>query len=123
MRCVWAKEQEQAKMEIDTFILAVSHDLRAPLRWNDGFSQGVLEECADTLGAGAQDKLRRIRAGAQHMSALIEGLLTLSRLTRTELTRQRVDLSGMVREVASELRRRDTERSLSLHIQDGLVAQ
>ncbi len=123
MRRAWAKELERANKELEAFSYSVSHDLRAPLRWIDGFSQGLMEECADTLGASAQDKLRRIRAGVQHMSALIEGLLKLSRITRTELTRQKVDLSGMAREVASELRRRDTERSLSLQIQDGLVAQ
>jgi len=123
MRRAWAIELEQANKELEAFSYSVSHDLRAPLRWIDGFSQGLMEECAGTLGAGPQDKLRRIRAGVQHMSALIEGLLKLSRVTRTELTRQRVDLSGMVRELASELRRRDAERTLSLHIQEGLVAQ
>ncbi|HEX9428675.1 MAG TPA: ATP-binding protein, partial [Candidatus Polarisedimenticolia bacterium] len=123
MRRAWARELEQSNKELEAFSYSVSHDLRAPLRWIDGFSQGLMEDCADTLDAGAQDKLRRIRAGVQHMNALIEGLLKLSRITRSELTRQNVDLSGMVREVASDLRRRDTERSLSLHIQDGLLVQ
>ncbi len=123
MRRAWARELEQANKELEAFSYSVSHDLRAPLRWIDGFSQGLMEDCADLLDAGARDKLDRIRAAVRHMGALIEALLQLSRITRSELTRQNVDLSGIARDVASELLRRDTQRHPNLHIQDGLMAQ
>ena len=123
MRRAWARELEQANKELEAFSYSVSHDLRAPLRWIDGFSQGLMEDCADLLDAGARDKLDRIRAAVRHMGALIEALLQLSRITRSELTRQKVDLSGIARDVASELLRRDTQRHPNLHIQDGLMAQ
>ncbi|HEX9867001.1 MAG TPA: histidine kinase dimerization/phospho-acceptor domain-containing protein, partial [Candidatus Tectomicrobia bacterium] len=76
---------ETANRELETFSYSVSHDLRAPLRGIDGFSQALLEDCGDRLDAQGQDFLQRIRGATQRMSRLIDALLGLSRVTRAEL--------------------------------------
>ena len=101
---------QTANNELEAFSYSVSHDLRAPLRSLDGFSQALLEDCADKLDAEGQDYLRRIRSASQRMGHLIDDLLNLSRLTRVEMSRQTVDLSKMAQEVADELRAGDPER-------------
>ena len=77
-------ELEAANQELEAFSYSVSHDLRTPLRAMDGFSMALLEDCAGKLDETAQDHLRRIRAGSQRMAELIDDLLNLSQVTRTE---------------------------------------
>jgi len=72
----------------------VSHDLRAPLRAIDGFSEAILQDCSDRLDDGGKDSLRRVRAAATRMGVLIDELLNLSRLNRIEVQRQHVDIAG-----------------------------
>jgi PAS domain S-box-containing protein len=112
-----------ANNELEAFSYSVSHDLRAPLRSLDGFSQALLEDCADKLDAEAQDHLRRIRGASQRMGHLIDDLLNLSRLTRVEMNRQAVDLSKIAHEVADELRAGEPGREATVVIAEGLVAQ
>jgi light-regulated signal transduction histidine kinase (bacteriophytochrome) len=112
-----------ANNELEAFSYSVSHDLRAPLRSLDGFSQALLEDCADKLDSEGQDNLRRIRSSSQRMGHLIDDLLNLSRLTRVEMKRETVDLSKMAQEVADELRAAEPKREASLVIADGLVTQ
>ncbi|HEY4688477.1 MAG TPA: cache domain-containing protein [Anaerolineae bacterium] len=114
---------EAANQELEAFSYSVSHDLRAPLRSIDGFSQALLEDHADRLNAEAQDHLRRIRAAAQHMAQLIDDLLTLSRLTRIEMRREAVDLSALARSIVAELQAADPTRAIEVVITDGLVVQ
>ncbi len=80
--------------ELEAFAYSVSHDLRAPLRSIDGFSQALLEDYHDRLDAEGQDFLRRVRTASQRMSHLIDDLLVLSRLSRSEMHREAVDLSA-----------------------------
>ncbi|MBN1136893.1 MAG: PAS domain S-box protein, partial [Anaerolineae bacterium] len=108
--------------ELEAFAYSVSHDLRAPLRSMDGFSQALLEDYADQLDAAGQDYLRRVRAGSQHMGQLIDDLLKLSRLTRFEMQQEKVDLSALAHEIAAELRRTQPERQVEFAIADGVVA-
>jgi PAS domain S-box-containing protein len=115
-------ELEQANMELEAFAYSVSHDLRAPLRSIDGFSQALLEDCADQLDTGGQDSLRRIRAAAQRMAQLIDDLLKLSRLTRADLHVTQVDLSELAASVSQELRASEPRRQSTIRIADGLVA-
>ena len=82
-------------MELEAFSYSVSHDLRAPLRSMDGFSLALLEDYSAQLGAEGQDALKRIRAASQRMGRLIDDLLRLSQVTRTELKREMVDLSAL----------------------------
>ncbi len=115
-------ELEAANKELEAFSYSVSHDLRAPLRSIDGFSQALLEDYADKLDAQGQDTLRRVRAAAQRMAELIDGLLTLSRVTRSELRREIVDLTKLAQGVVEELERSDPHRPLEVAIAKGLAA-
>ena len=113
---------EQANAELDAFSYSVSHDLRAPLRGIDGFSLALLEEGGAQLGDAARHYLRRIRSGTQRMGQLIDDLLKLSRVSRSALNRQRLDLSAMARTLLDELRARDPERRVEIRIEPGLAA-
>jgi PAS domain S-box-containing protein len=112
-----------ANNELEAFCYSVSHDLRAPLRSLDGFSQAVMEDCASTLDAEGLDNLRRIRAASQRMGHLIDDLLNLSRLTRVEITRKTVDLTRIAKEVVEEIRAGEPGRKVNIVIQEGLVAE
>jgi PAS domain S-box-containing protein len=111
-----------ANQELEAFCYSVSHDLRAPLRGLDGFSQALVEDYGDKLDAAGKDLLQRIRAASRRMDRLIDDMLNLSRLTRSELHRKPVNLSGLARDVADELRKRDPQRQVELRIADDLKA-
>ena len=113
---------EMANRELESFSYSVSHDLRAPLRAIDGFSQAIQEDCGDQLDEGGRDSLRRVRAAATRMGALIDDLLDLSRLTRMELRRQPVDLSATAASVAAELSRRSPSRDVDVVIAPDLAS-
>jgi PAS domain S-box-containing protein len=113
---------EAANAELDAFAYSVSHDLRAPLRSIDGFSQALIEDCAAELDAAGQDHLQRVRAATQRMATLIDDLLNLSRVTRSEMTIGRVDLSELARELATELASGEPERRVEIVIAPGLEA-
>ncbi len=109
--------------ELEAFAYSVSHDLRAPLRGIDGFSQALSEDYGDRLDEDAQDYLRRIRTATHHMGELINDLLSLSRVTRSELRRENVDISSQAQNVVAYLRRTMPERSVEIEIEQGLVAE
>jgi signal transduction histidine kinase len=96
--------------ELAAFAYSVSHDLRAPLRAIDGFSQILLEDKAAALGEDGRQNLDRVRAAATRMGALIDDMLMLSRITRDDLQVRRVDLAAMARSVVDELRTREPQR-------------
>lgn len=109
--------------ELEAFSYSVSHDLRAPLRSIDGFSQALLEDCYDLLDVTGQDYLRRIRAATQRMGQLIDDLLNLSRVTRSEMRLEDVDLSLLASRVCTELQRSQPERHVEFIILSGLRAR
>jgi PAS domain S-box-containing protein len=109
-----------ANNELESFSYSVSHDLRAPLRTIDGFSHALLEDCADRLDDTGKTHLNRIRAATQRMGMLIDDLLNLSRLSRTEMHVQSVDISAMAFSVADEIQKSQPERQIELRIEDGL---
>jgi light-regulated signal transduction histidine kinase (bacteriophytochrome) len=121
-RAALVEELERKNKELEAFSYSVSHDLRAPLRSIDGFSQAILEDCAERLDEKGRDYLRRVRAAAQRMGELIDDMLQLSRVGRGELSRENANLSEIARLVALELRKKDPERRVEVEIQDGLVA-
>ena len=108
--------------ELDAFAYSVSHDLRAPLRAIDGFSQALQEDCGQHLDEAGKGYLDRVRAGCTRMGHLIEDLLQLSRLTRRELERREVDLSALAQETAEELRAGVPNRPVTFLIAPGLKA-
>ncbi|WP_292432904.1 PAS domain S-box protein [Methylobacter sp.] len=113
---------ESVNHELEAFSYSVSHDLRAPLRAVDGFSRILLDEYADQLDDTGQDRLKRIRAAAQRMAMLIDDMLKLSRITRSELKREDIDLSTIAGEVMDELRKQEPSRVLQCTIQPGIIA-
>jgi light-regulated signal transduction histidine kinase (bacteriophytochrome) len=108
--------------ELEAFSYSVSHDLRAPLRSIDGFSQILLEDCADTLDEDGQDYLRRVRAASQRMAQLIDDLLQLSRLTRREMRCETVGLSQLAQKVVAELQQGEPHRQVESVIEEGVTA-
>ncbi|HEX7002563.1 MAG TPA: PAS domain S-box protein [Trueperaceae bacterium] len=113
---------EKSTEELESFVYSVSHDLRAPLRGIDGFSQLLLDDYAARLGPSANDYLLRIRRAAGRMGNLIDDLLDLSRIAKSEVKRERVDLSELAAGLMRELSERHPERSVQAVIQPGLVA-
>ena len=108
--------------ELEAFSYSVSHDLRAPLRAIDGFSQAVIEDYADRLDEQAKDYLNRVRAATQRMGHLIDDMLGLARVARVEMQRDSVDLSALAVEVSEELQKSEPARRVDCHIEPGLVA-
>lgn len=115
-------ELEAANKELESFAYSVSHDLRAPLRGIDGWSLALVEDYRDRLEPRALQYLNRVRSETQRMGLLIDDLLQLSRITRAEMHRDRVDLSRSAELIASRLSERHGGRSLEFVIRPGLVA-
>ena len=118
-----AQELHSMNQELEAFSYSVSHDLRAPLRSIDGFSQVLSEELDGKIDDKSQDYFQRIRAASQKMSELIDDLLSLSRLSRRKMRWETVDLSRMTEDIVAELRRNHPKRDLAVSIQPGLSAQ
>jgi signal transduction histidine kinase len=114
------RELEATNRELEAFSYSVSHDLRAPLRSIDGFSQIILEDYADGFDEEGRDYLGRVRAASQRMGRLIDDLLGLSRVTRGDMERRRVDLGALASEVAEELREASSELKVEFSAQKGL---
>jgi PAS domain S-box-containing protein len=112
---------EAVNQELESFAYSVSHDLRAPLRSMNGFSQALLEDYPDSLDEEGRDYLNRISASAKRMGSLIDELLKLSRLTRSTMRRTTIDLSAMVRSVVEELKCRYPGRLVDVVIEDGVT--
>jgi len=116
-------ELEAANKELEAFCYSVSHDLRAPLRALDGFSDELLRCYAERLDEKGRHYLQRVRAGTQRMGQLIDDLLQLSRISRGEMKRERVDLTGMAHAVVDELRQQVAGREVFFDIQPNLASQ
>ncbi len=114
---------EASNHELEAFAYSVSHDLRAPLRAMEGFSSALLSHHKEQLDEHGQHYLERIQQASQRMGQLISDLLNLSRITRTDFSRQRVDLSQFAREIAAELQSRDPQRQVDIVIAEALVVQ
>ncbi|EKV00511.1 bacteriophytochrome (light-regulated signal transduction histidine kinase) [Leptolyngbya sp. PCC 7375] len=115
-------ELKAVNQELEAFSYSVSHDLRAPLRSIDGFSQALLEDCLENLDESGQDYLRRIRSATQRMGALIDDLITLSRVTRNDMHKGSVDLSRLAHRICIDLQQASPERQVEWEIQPGMLA-
>jgi light-regulated signal transduction histidine kinase (bacteriophytochrome) len=115
-------ELEAANRELEAFSYSVSHDLRAPLRAIDGFTQALVEECGTQLDTRARADLGRVSAAARRMGELIDDLLNLARIARLPLERKEVDLGELARNIVAELRRTAPDRRAEFVVPDGLTA-
>lgn len=113
---------ESANRELEAFSYSVSHDLRAPLRSIDGFSQALYEDYYEKLDEPARHHLKRVLTATQRMADLMDALLQLSRLTRGELRRKKVNLSLLAEGVAEELHKQDEKRRVTFIIQPEMTA-
>jgi len=111
---------ESSNKELEAFSYSVSHDLRAPLRGIDGFSQAVLDDYGDKLDDTGKQYLQRVREASQRMAKLIDAMLNLARLIRAELIFESVDLSAIGRSVVSNLSKADPERQVEIVVADNL---
>ncbi|HEX7003370.1 MAG TPA: PAS domain S-box protein [Trueperaceae bacterium] len=109
--------------ELEAFTYSASHDLRAPLRGIDGFSQALLEDYRGKLDATGVKYLERIRSGAQRMGEIIDALLLLSRISTARLSRRRVDIGRLSKEILRELSESEPTRSVDVEIESGLVVR
>jgi PAS domain S-box-containing protein len=116
----YARELEEANKELEAFSYSVSHDLRAPLRTLDGFSQMVLEDCSGILDEKNRDYLNRIRNASQLMSQLIDDILRLSRVGRAEMNCLELDLSQITQSILDEFKSSAPARKLKATIQPEL---
>jgi signal transduction histidine kinase len=116
------RELEGTNRELEAFSYSVSHDLRAPLRTIDGFSQILQEDYEDKLDEEGVDYLGRVRAASKHMADLIDDLLDLSRVGRRPLSRERVDLSGLVAGIVEDFRVSEPERKVEFVAEENVAA-
>ena len=114
-------ELAASNRELEAFSYSISHDLRAPLRAINGFARAVLEDSAQQLDEQSKADLLRVGAAAKRMGELIDDLLKLSRTARSEMVRERVDLTCMAQEIAAQLKATGPERDTSFTIAPGLM--
>ena len=114
---------EATNRELEAFVYSVSHDLRQPLSAINAFSQLVVEDAGEQLSGESREHLARVRAAAQRMALMIDGLLELSRAARIDLVIEHVDVSAMAGEVVAELCAAQPERRVDLVVAPGLQAQ
>jgi two-component system, NtrC family, sensor kinase len=122
-RAQFAEELEHKNKELEAFSYSVSHDLRAPLRAISGFGKILEKEHQAQLDSEARQLLQKILAGAERMGDLIRDLLQLSHTSRCALSRERVDLSALAREILSQLQASDRDRKAEVTVAGELWAQ
>jgi signal transduction histidine kinase len=115
------RDLEHKNRELESFSYAVSHDLRAPLRRIESFSRAVQDSHADRLDEAGRHYLERVREASQEMSQLIDDVLYLSRVTRTEMREQEVDLSALVTLLLDRMREAEPARALESKVRPGVT--
>jgi light-regulated signal transduction histidine kinase (bacteriophytochrome) len=114
---------EAANRELEMFSYSVSHDMRAPLRHIDGFSQALMEEYAGRLNTTGKEYIDRIRKSSQRMLEMIDAIFELSRCARGKVVKDSVELTAMAREIVEELARANPEREVRFQVAEGLVVR
>ena len=113
---------EAANKELEAFAYSVSHDLRSPVRIMVGFSDLLLRDISEQLDEKARDYLERISSSAKRMGTLIDDLLKLSRITKSEIAAKRIDLSAMAKRIADQLRDSEPDRNVKFIIEEDCTA-
>jgi light-regulated signal transduction histidine kinase (bacteriophytochrome) len=112
----------EANRELESFSYYVSHDLRAPLRAIDGFSQALVEDFGHRMDETSLGHVRRVRLASQRMGQLIDDLMNLSRTSRAELHRRPINLSSLAETVFGQLKAAYPERNVVVTVAPGLAA-
>jgi PAS domain S-box-containing protein len=115
-------ELEAANRELEAFSYSVSHDLRAPLRSMEGFSNALLEDYASKMDDQGRLYLKYVQESSQLMALLIDDLLELSRVTRSDMNYEDIDLSEVVMTISSQLEKLEPARKVDVKIQPGIMA-
>ncbi len=115
------EELQAANKELEAFSYSVSHDLRAPLRHINGFSMALLEDYNDKLDDTGKGYLQEVRGASQEMAQLIDDVLQLARVARSEINREMVDLSGMAEGIFDDLKKHERGRVVKAYVEKGLT--
>ena len=118
-------EQRVAKrtVELEAFSYSVSHDLRAPLRSIDGFSNKILKDYGELFDDQGKDYFMRVKNASQHMGHLIDDLIKLARISRIGMNIEEINLSAMAQSITNELKELNPQRTASIYIQDDMIAK
>jgi PAS domain S-box-containing protein len=114
---------QAANKELEAFSYSVSHDLRAPLRHINGFSQALLEDYADKLDETGKNYLNEVRSASQEMAQLIDDVLELARVTRSEMRKEEVSLSELARSVVADLQKTNGRQAVTVNIEEDLCTR
>lgn len=121
-RVAWrTTELEAINKELEAFSYSVSHDLRAPLRSIDGFSNKILKDYSNLLDDQGKDYFNRVMNASRHMGHLIDDLIKLARISRIDMNIEEINLSDMARSIISELKESNPERVISIYFQDNMI--
>ena len=115
------RDLEERTQELQSFSYAVSHDLRAPLRGVSGWIFALEEDCGSQLDATGHRHLERIRNEAQRMSMLIEGLLSLSRISPQEIRVETIDVSCLGMSILNRLAEAHPDRAVRTEVPPGIL--
>lgn len=116
-------ELSEVNLELEAFSYSVSHDLRAPLRAVDGFSRIMIEDYASKIDDVAKHYLFRIREAVQRMGRLIDDLLGLSRVGRTEIRFNKVDLGKLAHEIIETFKISEPHRQVDFRIANNMICR
>ena len=114
------RDLQRVNEELEAFSYSVSHDLRAPLRAIDGFSQALLEDYAEVLDSLGADYLNRVRAASQNMADMIDGMLQFSRVTRSDIALEDIDLTALANRIIERYRLSEPQRDVEIRVEEGL---
>jgi len=115
-------ELKSVNIELEAYSYSIAHDLRQPLRAIDGFSLLLLDDYADRLDKEGNDNLRRVRKAAQRMGQMIDDILELAKISRSEMTKHQVDVSALAGSVLQSLKDAHPRRRVLVDVAPGLVA-
>jgi PAS domain S-box-containing protein len=116
-------ELQSAVKELEAFSYSVSHDLRAPLRHINGFSQALIEDYGDKIDEEGKGYLNELRGASNHMAQLIDDVLDLARVSRSEMHHAEVNVSNLARTVFLELRKTGEDRKVIFNVAEGMIVR